>query len=48
MNKILGNIYIVGRNSLPFIIERLGLREVNLTSGAFNLLGKAFFKNGKG
>lgn len=33
MNKTLGSIYIVGGNPLPFIMERRGLTEPNLTPG---------------
>lgn len=33
MNKTPGSIYIVGRNLLPFIIERTGLPELNMTPG---------------
>lgn len=37
MNKALGSIYIVGRNPLPFIMERTGLTESNLTPGVLSV-----------
>lgn len=39
MNKTLGHNYTASRNRLPFIIERIGLIEVNLIPSALNLFG---------